>query len=249
MAIRRLVSYAGAAVLGLAVTAAGQSPPYNIASPKGQAQANTGDIELVEKLQACRRDYQVCLEQLRAHYIAAGDLEHAKWAEDELRAYHRITKQAFRLDLDVPPPTLRASQNIPEANELYKRAMQYKGQGFGTDYIDNQRRAELLLQQLLTSYPQSDKIGDAAYQLGDVYESKANKQYRRAALYFERCCQWHENTQCDARLRAARLYDKHLMERGKAAELYRDVTMHETDPKRLQEAQKRLGELSGSPNR
>ena len=83
--------------------------------------------------------------------------------------------------------------------------MSYKDKGWGTDYIDNQRRAELLLQQLLSDHPQSDKISDAAYQLGDLYESKAFKQYDRAAHYFERCFEWNPKTQFDARLRAARL--------------------------------------------
>src|SRR5262249_44602572 len=136
--------------------------------------------------------------------------------------------------------------NIPEANDLYRRAMAYKSKGWGgTDFTDNQRRAELLFQQILTSYPQSDKIGDAAYQLGDLYEGKAYKQYRRSAQYFERCFQWNPNTQLDARLRAARLYDKQLMDRNRAAELYREITTHETDPKRIAEAEKRLVELSG----
>src|SRR5262249_15920915 len=76
-----------------------------------------------------------------------------------------------------------------------------------------------------------------------IYESKACKQYRRAAQYFERAYQWNPNTQYDARLRAARLYDRQLMERGKAMELYREVSAHETDPKRLQEAQKPLAEM------
>ena len=97
-----------------------------------------------------------------------------------------------------------------------------------------------LLQQLLTNYPQSDKIGDAAYQLGDLYEGRAYKQYRRAAQYFERDFQWNPNTRDDSRLRAARLYDRQLMERSRAIELYRDVTTHETDPRRMQEAQKRV---------
>src|SRR5207253_6865449 len=121
----------------------------------------------------------------------------------------------------------------------------YKDRGWGTDYIDNQRRAELLFQQVLTSFPQSDKIDDAAYQLGNIYESKAYKQYRRAAAYYERCVQWNPNTQFDAWMRAARLYDRQLNERSKAIELYRDVTTHETDPKRLQEASRRLADLSG----
>ena len=90
-----------------------------------------------------------------------------------------------------------------------------------------------------------EKIDDAAYMLGEIYESKSYKQYRRAAMYYERCFQWNNNTQFEARLRAARLYDKQLQERPRAIELYREVTTHETDPKRMQEAQKRLLELSG----
>ena len=212
---------------------------------RAPAPGAASDIELVERLLAARREYQNALEQLRTHYSLVGDVERTRWAEEELRQFHRISKQAYRLELDVPPPTLQAAYNIPEANELYRKAMLYKDHGWGTDYIDNQRRAELLLQQLLTSHPQSDKIGDAAYQLGDIYESKAYKQYRRAAQYYERCFQWNPNTQLDARLRAARLYDKQLLERGRAIELYREVTAHETDPKRLQEAQKKLGDLTG----
>ena len=124
------------------------------------------DIELVERLLAARRDYQATLEQLRSYYATTGDIERARWAEEELRQFHRMAKQAYRLELDVPPPTLQAAYNIPEANELYRRAMTFKDRGWGTDYIDNQRRAELLFQQILTNYPQSDKIDDAAYQLG-----------------------------------------------------------------------------------
>jgi TolA-binding protein len=122
--------------------------------------------------------------------------------------------------------------------------MTYKDKGWGNDYIDNQRRAEILFQQLLTNYPQCDKIDDAAYQLGEIYESRAYKQYRRAAHYYERCFQWNPNTQFDARLRAARIYDRILGERSEALRLYREVATHEIDPKRVQEAQKRLSELS-----
>ena len=231
--------------LGLASATLGQAPR---GAPVPGAKAPSGpasDVELVEKLLAARRDYQVALEQLRTHYQSVGDVERARWAEDELKLYHRVPKQAYRLELDVPPPTLQPAYNISEANELYKRAMTFKDKGYGDSYIDNQRRAELLLQQLLTSYPQSDKIDDTAYMLGDIYESKAYAQYRRAALYFERCFQWNQKTHFDARLRAARLYDKRLLERSHAIELYKEVTSHETDPRHIQEAQKRLGELSG----
>lgn len=217
-----------------------QVPPT---SPKPGAGS---DLEVVEKVLMARRDYQKSLEQLRLHYLKTGDLERSKWAEEELRQYHRIVHNSYRLDLDVPPPTLNGSTNMPEANKLYTLAMSYKDKGWGTDYIDNQRRAEILLQKLLTEYPQCNRIDDAAYMLGDVYESKANKQFRRAAAYFERCFQWNNKTQLDARLRAARIYDRQLAERARAIELYREITTHETDAKRIQEASKRLAELSGA---
>src|SRR5207248_538421 len=148
------------------------------------------------------------LEALRHYYVKAGDVEKARWAQEELIQYHRILHHAYRLDLDVPPPTLRATVNIPEANKLYARAMLFKDKGSNTDYLDNQRRAELLFQEILSKYPQSTMIDRAAYMLGDIYESKIYKQYRRAAMYFERAVQWNNTTHFDARLRAARLYDK-----------------------------------------
>jgi hypothetical protein len=232
--------------VGLAFVALGQSQG-TAPSSGGQAGTNsTADIELVKRVMDARRDYQLALEKLRQHYVTIGDVERARWAEEELRQYHRINKQAYRLELDVPSEKLQASKNIPEANELYKQAMLFKDKGWmGTDYIDNQRRAELLLQRILTYYPESNKIGDVAYQLGDLYESKAYHHYHRAAWYFERSITWSPNSHLDARLRAARIYDKYQIDRNRAAELYRDVTTHETDPKRIAEAQKRLAELSG----
>ena len=216
---------------------AGAKPPQGV-----------GDIELVEKLLAARREYQKTLEKLRLHYLDAGDIERARWAEDELRQFHLVDKQAYRLELDVPPPTLRPTQNVPAANKLYQKAMAYKNKGGwrGEEYKLNQRRAEMLFQQILSLYPQCDKIGDAAFQLGEIYEGTAYGHYRRAAMYYERCFQWTGYAQPEARIRAARLYDKRLLERGRAIELYREVTTHDTHVQRIAEAQKRLTELSGS---
>jgi TolA-binding protein len=231
------------ALIALLRAQTSSAPPDNTKTP---TTANNSDIDKVERVIASRREYQKSLEVLRTHYIAAGDIERARWAEDELLQFHRILKQSFRLELDVPPPTLQASYNIPEANEMYKQAITYKDKGWGTDYTDNQRRAELLFQKLLSDHPQSDKISDAAYQLGDVYESKAYREYDRAAHYFERCFQWNPKTQFDARLRAARLYERSIGERNHAIDIYRDVINRETDPKRIEEAQKRLADLSAA---
>jgi TolA-binding protein len=194
-----------------------------------------------------RKEYQDSLMSLREHYLKGADQERTKWVEEELLSYHRISKRAYRLDLDVPPPTLQPIHNQQEANDLFRQAMSYKGKGWFTEHDDNLRRAELLFQQLLTNYPQSNKISITAYQLGEIYESRTFKQYRRSAQYFERCFQWDTNTTTDSRLRAARLYDRTLQERGRAIQLYRDVASSDHDQKRVEEAKKRLAELSATP--
>jgi TolA-binding protein len=243
---RRLACLAGlpAACLALGAVLYAQTSNAPADKDKPAPSAPASDVEKVERLAAARREYQQSLESLRTYYISNGDLERARWAEDELLQFHRINKQCFRIDMELPPPNLQGNYNIPEANELYKQAMTYKDKGWGADYTDNQRRAELLFQKLLSDHPQSDKISDAAYQLGDVYESRAYRQYDRAAHYFERCFQWNPKTQFDARLRAARLYERNSGERGHAVEIYKDIVNRETDPKRIAEAQERLTALS-----
>lgn len=226
-----------------ALTLAALAAVVVVAQQPAAPRKPTSDMELVRSLLECRSKYQETLERLRLYYISAGEVEKAKWAEEELKQYHRISKQAYRLELDMPAVPLEAKQNEPGANQLYMQAMGYKDKGWGTDYVDNQRRAELLLQQLLTNFPQSDKIGDAAFVLGDLYESRAYKQYQRAAYYFELAVKWNPTTHREARLRAARLYDRQMIDRGKARQLYQEVMTHDTDPKRMGEAQKRLKDL------
>jgi tetratricopeptide (TPR) repeat protein len=214
--------------------------------PIGKPGPPPNDLQSVERLLAARKEYQRALENLREFYRSNGDPEKARWVEEELLGFHRISKPAYRLDLDVPPPTLQAQFNIPEANELFRRAITFKNKSwFSGEYEDNLRRAEILFQQLLTTYPSSDKISSAAYHLGDIYESRVFKQPRRAAQYYERCFQWNSHTDTDARFRAAKLYDRTLNERGKAVQLYREVINHDSDPKRVEEARKRLSDLSG----
>ena len=58
----------------------------------------------------------------------------------------------------------------------------------------------------------------------------------------------HRNpaTATDARLEAARLYDRVLNERTKAIELYKLAVNSETEERRRAEAQRRLNELTGT---
>ncbi|MCY2943767.1 MAG: hypothetical protein NT142_04440 [Planctomycetota bacterium] len=219
--------------------------PPALGSPRPVVPMAGQNADLVEKLLISRKEYQRNLETLRIYYIQTNQTEKAKWAEDELIQYHRIAKQPFIFDLDVPPATLgaQATQNSAEANEIYRRALTYKDRGWGTDYIDNQRRAEILLQQVLTAHPTSNRISDTAYQLGELYESKAYKQHQRAALYYDRSVQWNPQ-QAEARMRAAKLYEQYNIDRPRAKELFKDVTTNDTDQRRVEEAKQHLDLLA-----
>jgi len=232
------------------ITAQDKKSSTGTASPapgQGQDKGQADDVAAVKRVLAARAEYQASLEELRAQYLRSGDIEHVRWVEEELLSYHRISKRAYRLELDVPPPTLTPNQNNGEANDLFRRAVAFKSKGWGSESDDNHRRAELLFQQLITLYPQSDKLSDTAFHLGEIYESRAFKQYRRAAIYYERSFQWNPQTTNESRLKAARLYDRTLNDHSKAIQLYRDEITHTSDPKRLEEAQRRLHELGSTP--
>ncbi len=204
------------------------------------------EVPMVEELVKARRSYQESMMKLYLHYKKTNDNERMKWVEEELKQFHRIVKHAYLLELDVPIQSLQPKDNIKEANEMFRQAISYKDRGFGTDYIDNQRRAEIILQRILDQYPQSDKIGEVAYQLGDIYEHyRPTPQYKRAAAYFERSFQWNKSGSNDARLRAATLYDRRLNDKPKAKELYNSVIDNDINSARVEEAKRRLGELTG----
>jgi tetratricopeptide (TPR) repeat protein len=203
------------------------------------------DLELVQKVLNARRDYQKTLEQLYVHYHQVNDKERERWAKEELVNFHRIPKHAFILHLVVPPRNLKGDANIPDANKLFTWAMNYKDKGVGMEYIDNQRRAEIIFQELLSKYPASDKISDVAFMLGDIYESKAYRMYYLAVEFYQRSYQWNSKAS-EARIRAARIYDRQLNNRAKALELYKEVKTHDVDPRHHAEADRRIVELSGT---
>jgi len=205
------------------------------------------EAKLVQDLVAARQSYQKSLVALYQHYDMKGDRERSRWAEEELKNFHLTSKYSFRTDIaDVPQEALVAKENIKEANDMFREAMKYKEKGTGTEYILNQRRCELLLQEILVKHKNSDKIADVAYQLGELYEGRAFKQYERAAAYFERVAVWKKGSRTDARLRAAYIYDKILNERSKAVNMYREEIANDTDPERIKFAESRIAELTSS---
>ena len=80
-----------------------------------------------------RKEYQATLIRLRSYYLKQRDDERARWAEDELRDYHRMTHPAYSTAFFVPGPNLTANKNVPEANKFVVDAKAYKGRTLGGD--------------------------------------------------------------------------------------------------------------------
>jgi tetratricopeptide (TPR) repeat protein len=81
------------------------------------------------------------------------------------------------------------------------------------------RQALGVFNEVIQKYPSSDKIDDAAYHAGLIYEHL--KDYELAAVYFQRTFQWNEATPYPARFRAAQVMDQKLRMRKEALALYK----------------------------
>ena len=233
--------------LALAGSGVGADKPTAPARPPGPAGSGGEEDRMIQRVVSGRSEYQQALIALYDHYTKQSDRERAKWVEEELRTYHLAWKPSYSLEIQDPlPENPPANKNDADANELFKLAMQYKSKGSGGDYVLNQRRAEILLQDIVHKHPDTDKIADVAYELGDLYEGRAYKQYDRAARYFEHAAAWRKGGRSDALIRAARLQDRQLSDRKKAIELYRKEIQTDTDTARVKEAEKRLAELTST---
>lgn len=207
--------------------------------------------ELVRKAYEGRDNYQASLERLRAYYIHVNDEENRYWVEKELTDFHLIVKSPYILDMDLPSPELRPDTNIPKANRIFREAVDWLNRRSVTDRAENYKRAELLLRRLIRDYPRSDKLDEACFYLGEIYSSKYFGQYRRAVAFYERVFLYEPNTNLDARMRAAYIYEKNLSDNRKAVDLYQEVLRREIEPNQTKDARRRLDALlnTRTPNR
>jgi hypothetical protein len=237
-----LILAAGSNFLG------GDEPDGSSRTPESSLRVSKAEKTLVSAVHKARNDYQASLERLRGYYIRSKNEEARYWVEQELTQYHMMVKDPYLLALDLPSRDLKPNQSIPEANKILADALEIMNRRTFTEGAKNYHRAEVLLRRLINDYEKSDKVDEACYYLGDIYSSKYFEQYRRAVAFYERVFLYEPNTNLDARLKAAIVYEKHLADRERAKELYQEVLARHTDPKQTSEARRRLDRLLGTRN-
>jgi tetratricopeptide (TPR) repeat protein len=233
-----------------------RSSPYYASSPADPpltvSATNSNEIDLVEKMAAHRLEYRRSLEALIQYYNTAGNHQKMTWARDEMTALDRIPQYRYFVVAEMPE-NLRASERIPAADQLYAEAEKLRRDAGwivpGPLKNEEMLRASLdKYSQVVSQYPSSDKIDDAAYRMAEIHEYFSD--YTLAAIAFQRAYQWDPSTPFPARFKAAFILDRKLHSRAEALKIYQEAIIKEsqyTDYRLM--AERRVQELNSSTNK
>jgi tetratricopeptide (TPR) repeat protein len=186
--------------------------------------AGAGETDIVEQMAVNRQAYRQGLELLTKHYTKTGNNMKLLWAKKELAALDAMPQYNYIIEAGVAGPDLKASTSISEADDLYKEALELEKKAGPLPLLKNEELLRLALDkynQLIRKHPSSDKIDDAAYGAGLIYEYF--RDYTIALLYYQRTYQWDPDTSYPAMFKAAFVLDKRLHRRDEALELYRQA--------------------------
>lgn len=193
------------------------------------------EVDLVEAVLAHRANYYRSLKALRDFYHQKGFLRKQTWAEYELQDVERIKPFKYILDAETPVTALRPTASVPEADALYNKGLELMkrgGHGVPALYREELMREALkTFVKLITEYPASDKIDDAAFYCGEIYKEYFKGQEEIAVKWYERAWTWDPRTPHPVRFQAAVVTDFRLHDRARALELYQEVLKCELDNK------------------
>ena len=206
----------------------------------------SSEADIVERMVVDRLAYRGGLELLIQHYTSVGNSMKLGWAKKELAALEGMAQYKYIIDAEVAGEDLKPSRSMPEADDLYNTAVEIQRQAEPLLVIKDDQLLRVALDkynQLIRRYPSSDKIDDAAYKSGGIYEYF--KDYSIALLYYQRCYQWNPETEYPARFHAAFILDKHLYRRAEALELYQEAVKKEgRNEEWMKFGEKRIRELT-----
>jgi tetratricopeptide (TPR) repeat protein len=207
-----------------------------------------GEADIIEQMTVNRLAYRQYLESLVAHYKKTGDNMKLRWAESEMKKLNKIPQYNYIVEASVAGPSLKAKDSINMANYMYDEAYRLEKVAKRLMLIIDENLLRVALDkynQVIRQYPTSDKIDDAAYRAGGIYEYF--KDYTIALLYYQRTYQWDPATIHPARFKAAYILDEYLHRRAEALPLYQQALQKENLGKENKEfVEKRIAELTKS---
>lgn len=215
-------------------------PAYSYGADVGQLKlrdivvAGRQEVDIVEELVTHRKMYNRLLDILVRRYAEKEDYEKLACAERERLEASYIKPYQYLMAAMIPIETLRPQESIAEADMLFDEGLKLMKKGGykwrpGMYNRRTMKRALNRFHTLITEYPTSDKIAEAAFYAGFIhkeyfYDPAARVDDNEIAVqYFERAFTWKPNITLQARFEAATVYDYRLHDRERALRLYQDV--------------------------
>ncbi|MFZ0035111.1 MAG: hypothetical protein WAK60_09020 [Sedimentisphaerales bacterium] len=215
---------------------------------KAVSVVDAGEADIIEHMAVNRLAYRQYTESLVAYYKKMGNNMKLKWAEDELERVDKIPQYNYIIEASIAGPDLKAKDSNAAANYLYDEAYRLEKVAKKLIVIVDENLLRVALDkynQVIKQYPTSDKIDDAAYRAGGIFEYF--KDYTIALLYYQRAYQWNPATTDPVRFKAAYILDQHLLRRAEALPLYQQALQKENLDKEQKElAEGRIAELTKS---
>lgn len=226
------------------------APPQRIT--KGGVDIDVTDsqeVDLVESVITHRDLYRQNLERLHDYYATKGYSSKRDWAAFELGGLRKIRGFRYIQDAEIPSGDLRPVASIAEADSVYQKGLAYmRAGGHGIPGVyreDRMVQAAETFRELIHRYPNSDKIDEAAFYLGEIHKEYLPDQEPIAVKWYERSLQWNPQTEHPVRFQAAVVYDYRLHDRDRALELYKAVLSSETaSGSNVEFATRRIAELT-----
>ncbi len=214
------------------------------------APAMGDEIDLVEKMATNRQAYQNSLQAMIRYYEAAGNHDKLGWAKEELTALNGIPQYQYIIEAQVMPASLKAKDEIPAADALFAEAHKLEQQA-GAIPLTQFKDVELLRAalrkygEMISRFPTSNKIGEAAFRMGEIHEGLGDNTI--ALAFYQRAYQWDPTVPHPARFKAAAILDKKLHRRDEALQVYQEAIAKEaryTDQRLM--AERRVEQLTTS---
>jgi tetratricopeptide (TPR) repeat protein len=207
-----------------------------------------GEIDLVETLAGFRNSYRSSVVNLMEYYRASGNNAKYLWAQAELKSLDSMAQYRYVTLGDTQSASLRANDTILKADALYAEGMSLYGDAKALIIITDKDKLQQALRkfdEIIRKYPTSDKIDEAAYRSGRIYQHF--KDYEIAVVYYQRTFQWNDETPFPVRYKSAYILDRKLNRRKEALVLYQMALKKEQRYiENMEDAQMRVRQLMTS---
>ena len=206
------------------------------------------EVDLVEKMAGFRDSYRNSILDMIDYYNKTGNNTKRLWAESELESLDSTEQYRYLTMGDVSRSDLRAIASIPQAEVLYNEAMKLYNDAKWLVVITDGGKLQQALRkfdEIIQKYPTSNKIDDAAYRAGRIYEHF--KDYEIAVVYYQRAFQWNSEIRYLVRYRTAYILDQKLHKRKEALPIYQlSLEKERLDEDRMDFVKLRIKQLTTS---